>query len=374
MEGEGDCGCGSWRSSPRRNRPRCSDLGRRAGALRRSRCVTRHGRSRGRRWLSPTASARTSRSSRGRYITVDRQWRAGDTLQVRFPMSLHMEALPDDPHIQALMYGPVVLAGDLGTAGLEGVKRYGPSAPPLGRVRRSRCRPSSPTAAKVLARVQAGVGQAAHLRDERARQAERRHPHPALQDVRAALHGLLDDLQPGRVQERERRRRSPRGRAAKRSSIAARDRDVVNVTEDEASEQAHAYAGARARAKGSSRPAAGARRAQRVPELRAEEINPGPPTSRSSRTYRGGEGQRRVFDVLVEGTAIGSDTLEYHPAELLDREYQVPETLTRGEDEDHGQAAGEDRRKDRGRRRNAHDPAVALEHAYRRSDTGRPVK
>ena len=48
-------------------------------------------------------------------------------------------------------------------------------------------------------------------------------------------------------------------------------------------------------------------------------------------TFRGSEGQRRTFDcVLVEGTAIGSDTLEYHPAELLDREYQVPETLTRG--------------------------------------------
>ena len=27
-------------------------------------------------------------------------------------------------------------------------------------------------------------------------------------------------------------------------------------------------------------------------------------------TFRGSEGQRRAFDVLVEGTAIGSDTLE----------------------------------------------------------------
>jgi hypothetical protein len=27
---------------------------------------------------------------------------------------------------------------------------------------------------------------------------------------------------------------------------------------------------------------------------------------------------------------IASDRLEYHPAELLDREYQVPERLTRG--------------------------------------------
>jgi uncharacterized protein len=47
-------------------------------------------------------------------------------------------------------------------------------------------------------------------------------------------------------------------------------------------------------------------------------------------TYRGSEGPRRAFDVLVDGEKIASDTLEYHPAELLDREYQLPERLTRG--------------------------------------------
>ena len=41
-------------------------------------------------------------------------------------MALRLESLPDDPHIQALMYGPVVLAGDLGTAGLDSVEAIRP--------------------------------------------------------------------------------------------------------------------------------------------------------------------------------------------------------------------------------------------------------
>ncbi len=70
----------------------------------------------------------------GSYVTVDRAWADGDTVDVELPMSLRIEAMPDDPDTIALMYGPVVLAGDLGAEGLEGAKRYGPSAPQLGRV------------------------------------------------------------------------------------------------------------------------------------------------------------------------------------------------------------------------------------------------
>jgi hypothetical protein len=71
----------------------------------------------------------------GSYITVERQWKDGDTVQVRLPMSLRMEAMPDDPKMIALLYGPIVLAGDLGKEGMESARRYGPSAPQLGRMK-----------------------------------------------------------------------------------------------------------------------------------------------------------------------------------------------------------------------------------------------
>lgn len=53
------------------------------------------------------------------YIKLKRRWKAGDTVEVTYPMQLHLEATPDDASRAALMYGPVVLAGDLGTEGME---------------------------------------------------------------------------------------------------------------------------------------------------------------------------------------------------------------------------------------------------------------
>jgi len=46
--------------------------------------------------------------------------------------------------------------------------------------------------------------------------------------------------------------------------------------------------------------------------------------------YRGSEGRKRVFDILVDGQKVATETLEYHPTEQLDREYLLPEGLTRG--------------------------------------------
>jgi hypothetical protein len=52
------------------------------------------------------------------YFVLDRTWRDGDRVEVRLPMRLHSVPMPDDPTVQAVMYGPIVLAGKLGAAGL----------------------------------------------------------------------------------------------------------------------------------------------------------------------------------------------------------------------------------------------------------------
>src|SRR5262249_3949843 len=71
----------------------------------------------------------------GVYVTVEREWKNGDSVEIRLPMNLRMEEMPDDPKMIALFYGPIALAGDLGKDGLQEAKRYGPSAPQLGRVK-----------------------------------------------------------------------------------------------------------------------------------------------------------------------------------------------------------------------------------------------
>jgi hypothetical protein len=63
------------------------------------------------------------------YVTLDRTWSDGDKIEVAMPMSLHLASLPDEPTTQAAMYGPLVLAGRLGSRGLMEDHIYGPLGP-----------------------------------------------------------------------------------------------------------------------------------------------------------------------------------------------------------------------------------------------------
>jgi uncharacterized protein len=48
------------------------------------------------------------------YIEIDRKWKVGDTVELILPKTLRKEALPDNSNRMAIMWGPLVLAGDLG--------------------------------------------------------------------------------------------------------------------------------------------------------------------------------------------------------------------------------------------------------------------
>ncbi len=48
------------------------------------------------------------------YVEIARTWKPGDTVELVLPKTLRKEALPDNPNRFAVMWGPLVLAGDLG--------------------------------------------------------------------------------------------------------------------------------------------------------------------------------------------------------------------------------------------------------------------
>src|SRR5262249_25788319 len=50
----------------------------------------------------------------GSYVEVNRNWRSGDRVVLTLPKALRLEPLQDNPHRVALLWGPLVLAGDLG--------------------------------------------------------------------------------------------------------------------------------------------------------------------------------------------------------------------------------------------------------------------
>lgn len=58
------------------------------------------------------------------YITVDRVWKSGDMMVVRLPISLHLDPMPDEPKLAAIMYGPIILAGEFGADGLTREMQY----------------------------------------------------------------------------------------------------------------------------------------------------------------------------------------------------------------------------------------------------------
>lgn len=66
-------------------------------------------------------------ASPGSYLSMKREWKAGDRIEMDLPMHLRAQAMPDDPTMQAFLYGPLVLAGDLGADGLTEAHIIGPN-------------------------------------------------------------------------------------------------------------------------------------------------------------------------------------------------------------------------------------------------------
>jgi DUF1680 family protein len=69
------------------------------------------------RWIEAGGSARVNGkqldafADGGSYLALTRVWKDGDRVELDLPMSLHAEPLPGDPHMAAVMNGPIVLAG-----------------------------------------------------------------------------------------------------------------------------------------------------------------------------------------------------------------------------------------------------------------------
>jgi hypothetical protein len=219
-----------------------------------------------------------------------------------------------------------VLAGDLGKEGLIETERYGPTAPRLGRVPPLEA-PAlvgrdtgeilsgvKPVAGAPLDFQTSGIGRPRDVRllpfykvfDSRYTVCWRTYT-PAEWEKRKAELAVVE---------------------ARRKEIELHTVDSVNLGAAE-SERDHNLRG-----EGMSENPFGGRRAREARngwfsyELR---VRPDQPVILVA-TYRGSEGRRRVFDVLVEGERVATQSLEYHPTEIFDVEYPLPESLTRGKE------------------------------------------
>jgi uncharacterized protein len=60
----------------------------------------------------------------GEFASVEREWKNDDQVQVQFPLNLRAESLPGAPATKAFFFGPLLLAGDLGTNNLPAPIAY----------------------------------------------------------------------------------------------------------------------------------------------------------------------------------------------------------------------------------------------------------
>ena len=96
----------------------------------------------------------------GSYLTIHRTWKNGDRVEMSLPMRLTVEAMPDDATLQAFLYGPLVLAGDLGNERITDDLIFGISGPALYRPRTNPQPQTGPVGLQVTRTVQMDQGDA----------------------------------------------------------------------------------------------------------------------------------------------------------------------------------------------------------------------
>ena len=90
-------------------------------------------------WLESSPSVKINgkvmeaSASPGSYLTITRAWKTGDRVEMALPLRLTVEAMPDEPQTQAVLYGPLALAGNLGGEGLTDQATIGQMGPRVNR-------------------------------------------------------------------------------------------------------------------------------------------------------------------------------------------------------------------------------------------------
>ena len=244
------------------------------------------------------------------YAEVTRAWTDGDVVTVRMPMTLRLEPMPDNQARVAILYGPIVLAGDLGPsddpAGLE--PDYVPALLTGDRPPAEWLTAVSNEAATFRT---TGVGRP---RDVALK------PFYRVHERRYTVY--WDLVTPAALTARERAASAER---ARREDLDRRTVDLVRVG-DAASERAHVLQGDKMETGD-----AGGRAWRHALDggwlSYRLAIRPREPQTLSV-TYWGSDSGARTFDVLVNGVVLATERLDSNrPGRFYDQAYVLPADL-----------------------------------------------
>jgi DUF1680 family protein len=276
--------------------------------------------------VAVNGESQTLASEPGSYVTLRRTWRSGDVVEVRLPMALRIEKLPHAEHWLAFLYGPIVLAGDLGTAGLETLDLYTRNQTDLVAVPTPDVPALVGDCARLLEHVKPVAGKPLTFQTE----SIGRPSEITLQPFYRIHHRRYSVYWECREEEAWKKIVAERAAAeAERRELEARTVDAVDISQAD-SERQHRQQGERSMAG----PFSG--RAWRHADdggwfSYEMKVLPDKPMTLMC-TYWGSDAGNREFDVAVNGTRIATQRLDRDkPDEFFDVLYAVPETLTRGQ-------------------------------------------
>ncbi len=264
----------------------------------------------------------TITSTPGTYTEVKRTWKTGDVLQVTIPLTVRSEALPGAGNVQAFVYGPLVLAGDLGEVKQEGVPYTGeqwefanrPTAGVPILVTSAKDEPKVTRAKQtdLVFRVQAAQNETVTLR-----------PFSELPYQYYTVYWNV--LTPTQYAERK---AALDAETERQRALAARTVDEYRPGEQQ-SEVDHNQTGENSSSGDwQNRKFRHAENGGwftfdlKVAPSEANELLV---------TYWGDDTGRRAFDILVDGTLIATETLNRDkPGAFFEKVYALPDALTRG--------------------------------------------
>jgi DUF1680 family protein len=247
----------------------------------------------------------------GSFIELERTWKNGDRVELTIPMSLRLEALPDNPRRVAILYGPTVLAGDLGAEAHSETVSLVPAFVAEGN------EPSQwmkPVAAEPLTFRTTNTGRPGDVT---------LYPFYRMHHKRYAVYWDLLNEQQWTEREANYTKELERLRRLEAATI-----DFVQPGETQ-TEKAHNLQGERTEAgENAGRKWRHAAEGGWVSfDLKA--LPDGPLALVCS--YWGGESGPRNFDILVDGKKIAAQSLHNDkPGEFFDVTYAIPPELTRG--------------------------------------------
>ena len=252
------------------------------------------------------------------YVRIERRWAAGDKIRLTLPLPLRIEATEDDPHVVALLRGPLVLAADMGPAPPPPAFDDAPAvASPILE------QPPALVGEDILAALAPLDEIAATYRADTVMlpDALTLAPFYRLTHRRTAVY--FNTYSPASWEAAQAALATQR---AANNALRARTVDVMHLGEMQ-SERDHEL--------DSNISYPTTYRGQHGRDARSDgyfsfwmDVRPGPLTLRAR--YWGDE-RSKDFEILVDGEAIARQTLDAEsPGEFLTIEYPIPERLTQG--------------------------------------------